>query len=88
MLVTSNFSFSHIVFKRLVLRARKNKGLFGKGLRDEDSTNSIEKYNISISVQVSGVSCIQNFVSLMKEAEELRKEKVYSLTDIKTKPKK
>ena len=32
MLVTSNFSFSHSVFKRLVLQTHKNKGLFGKGL--------------------------------------------------------
>ena len=32
LLVTSNFSFSHSVFKRLVLQTRKNKGLFGKGL--------------------------------------------------------
>ena len=32
LLVTSNFSFSHIVFKRLVLQTRKNKGLFGKRL--------------------------------------------------------
>ena len=28
---TSNFSVSHSVFKRLVLQARKNQGLFGKG---------------------------------------------------------
>ena len=28
----SNFSFSHSVFKRLVLQTRKNQGLFGKGL--------------------------------------------------------
>ena len=27
-----NFSFSHSVFKRLVLQTRKNQGLFGKGL--------------------------------------------------------
>ena len=33
MLVTSKFSFSHSVFKRLVLQTRKNQGLFGKGLR-------------------------------------------------------
>ena len=26
------FSFSHSVFKRLVLQTRKNQGLFGKGL--------------------------------------------------------
>ena len=32
LLVTSNFSFSHSVFKRLVLRTRKNLALFGKGL--------------------------------------------------------
>ena len=33
LLVTSNFSFSHSVFKRHVLQTRKNQGLFGKGLR-------------------------------------------------------
>ena len=32
LLTTSNFSFSHIVFKGLVLQTRKNQGLFGKGL--------------------------------------------------------
>ena len=32
LLVTSNFSFSHSVFKRLVLQTRKNQGLFGKEL--------------------------------------------------------
>ena len=33
LLVTSNFFFSHSVFKRLVLQTRKNQGLFGKGLK-------------------------------------------------------
>ena len=33
LLIMSNFSFSHSVFKRLVLQTRKHKGLFGKGLR-------------------------------------------------------
>ena len=33
LLVTSNFSFSHGVFKRLVLQTHKNQGLFGKGLK-------------------------------------------------------
>ena len=33
LLVTSNFSFSHSVLKRLVLQTRKNQGLFGKGLK-------------------------------------------------------
>ena len=32
LLVTSNFSFSHRVFKRVLLQTRKNQGLFGKGL--------------------------------------------------------
>ena len=30
----ARFSFSHSVFKRLVLQTRKNQGLFGKGLKD------------------------------------------------------
>ena len=33
LLVVSNFSFSHDVFKRIVLQTSKNHGLFGKGLR-------------------------------------------------------
>ena len=32
LLITSNFSFSHSVLKRLVLKTGKNTGLFGKGL--------------------------------------------------------
>ena len=35
LLVTSNFSFSHSVFKRLALQIRKNKDLFWKGLSGE-----------------------------------------------------
>ena len=34
LLVTSNFSFFHNVFKRLVLQTCKNQGLFGKGLNN------------------------------------------------------
>ena len=33
LLVRSNYSFSHSIFKRLVPQTRKNKGLFGKGFR-------------------------------------------------------
>ena len=33
MLVTSNFSLSSSVFKRIIKQIRKNKGLFGKGLK-------------------------------------------------------
>ena len=32
LLIMSNFSFSHSVFKRLGMQTRKNQGLFGKGL--------------------------------------------------------
>ena len=34
LLVMSNFSFSHSVFKRPVLQTRENQGLFGKGLKN------------------------------------------------------
>ena len=36
LLVTSNFSFSHSVFKGLVLQTHKNKGLFWNGLNDPE----------------------------------------------------
>ena len=35
LLVTSNFSFSHSVFKRPGLKTHKNQDLFGKGLKTE-----------------------------------------------------
>ena len=31
LLIVSNFSFSHSVFKRIVPQTHKTKGLFGKG---------------------------------------------------------
>ena len=40
LLVTSNFSFSHSVFKRLVLQTRENQGLFGKGLTNDKILDS------------------------------------------------
>ena len=40
LLIMSNFSFSHSVFKWLVLQTRKKQSLFGKGL-----TSSCCKYN-------------------------------------------
>ena len=36
LLVTSNFFFSHRVFKRLVLQTRKNRSLFGQRLKNID----------------------------------------------------
>ena len=40
LLVTSNFFFSHSVFKRLVLQTRKNQGLFGKGVKVNETLHS------------------------------------------------
>ena len=41
LLVGSNFSFSHSVFKRLVWETSKNQGLFGKGLRKNTFENIV-----------------------------------------------
>ena len=43
LLVTSNFSFSHSVFKIFVLETRNNQGLFGKGLSFSFLFSSNEK---------------------------------------------
>ena len=46
LLVTSNFSFSHIVFKRLVKKKKKNpQGLFGKGLNSGITKASYKMIN-------------------------------------------
>ena len=48
LLFTSNFSFFHSVFKRLVLQTRKNKGLFGKGLIETTEAScrrTVSQYN-------------------------------------------
>ena len=55
----SNFSFSHSVFKRLVLQTRKNQGLFGKGLKlkefaDEDLKLDETGKNFAKSVKNAG----------------------------------
>ena len=47
----SNFSFSHCVFKRLVLQTRKNQGLFGKGLRCIAVENFARKGEIACNNQ-------------------------------------
>ena len=50
LLVTSNLSFSHSIFKRLVLQSCKNKGLFGKALRLKGvfKTNICNKMHLNI----------------------------------------
>ena len=50
LLVTSNFSLSHSVCKRLVLQTRKNLRLFGKGLRNSvDYWLTVLSFNIVVS---------------------------------------
>ena len=49
LLVTSNFSFSHSVFKRLDLQAHKNQGLFGKGLKKLFKIVAIMNESINIT---------------------------------------
>ena len=39
MLVIINFSFSHSVFKSLILQTHENKGFFGKGLNKDEMKN-------------------------------------------------
>ena len=56
LLVASNFSFFHSVFKRLVLQTRKNQGLFRKGLRYQLETLNIysrSKGQLVLQVQVT-----------------------------------
>ena len=45
LLITSNFSFSYSVFKRLLLQTCKKKGLYGKGLRSVFSKSGQKKKN-------------------------------------------
>ena len=57
LLVTSNFSFSHSVFKRLVLQTRKNQGLFGKELKD---LGEISNVNIDTLIKHLKVFCVRD----------------------------
>ena len=50
LLVTSNFSFSHSVFKGLVLQTRKTQGLFGRGLKSQKwLTRKMFVYKIQVN---------------------------------------
>ena len=50
MLITSNFSFSHSVFKKLVLQTRKNKGLFWKELTP--CNESVDLFPLFLCLQI------------------------------------
>ena len=51
LLITSNFSLSYSVFKRLVLQTRKNQGLFGKGSK-----------NTNLKLLVMTIYCKQSYL--------------------------
>ena len=53
LLVTSNFTFPHNVFKRLVMQTRKNQGLLGKGLMNTSLVGSS-----CITVRVSCINIL------------------------------
>ena len=53
LLLTSNFSFSYSVFKRLVLKTRKNQGLFGKELMHLQDPCGIKQAMTNFWVNVS-----------------------------------
>ena len=57
LLDSSNFSFSHSVFKRLVLQTRKSQGLFGKGL----IVNNFSKFELNIFSNKRGITECQSF---------------------------
>ena len=45
LLVMSNFSFSHSVFKRLVLQTREPQGLFERVKRRQEKLTFLNKFN-------------------------------------------
>ena len=63
LLVTSNFFFSHSVFKRLVLQTRENQGLFGKGLRRVE--NILGKENMLVTSMFSFSNNVFQKVSIL-----------------------
>ena len=62
LLVTSNFSFSHGVFKRLILQTRKDNGLFGKGLKAVSLTET--KGRTAESAEQDQTACMCGLILL------------------------
>ena len=55
LLVTSNFSFSHCVFKRLALQTFKIQGLFGKGLITDETFIGLSKFEAGANNELKNV---------------------------------
>ena len=66
----SNFSFSHSVFKRLVLQTHKKQGLFGKGLKMQKTLKTL---NLWLS-SVFPFHERHNHVSILKRRNQKEKE--------------
>ena len=62
LLVPRHFSFSHSVFKRLVLQTRKNQGLFGKGLMTLNDFQNVMKTSIFFPTMFSTCTKIKPFI--------------------------
>ena len=73
LLVTSNFSFSHSVFKRPVLQTRKNQGLFGKGLNPTNNHPERIDKKLKIKENTLNMEGIEYTVSL-KNIDKFEKQ--------------
>ena len=57
LLITSNFSFSHSVYKRLVLQTCKSKGLYGNGLKTQRGILKWAKQKMLVIITFQFFSC-------------------------------
>ena len=70
LLVTSNFFFSHSVFKRLVLQTRKNQGLFGKGLIYITNRENLDWFKFNpFPEQALGFTSMKSFENTVGKGE-------------------
>ena len=76
----SNFSFSHSVFKRLVLQIQKKQGLFGTGLKVSlsfDMQKIDRRYITQFQLVIKALKMLLWHLSMepMKEMSSLKKSK-------------
>ena len=67
LLVTSNFSFSHSVFKRLVSQGRQKVSLCGNGLTVTSEHSTLHQTTIFRRVQIESICRWQNECNLKRE---------------------
>ena len=73
LLVTSNFYFFQIVFKRLVLQAHKNQGLFGKGLNILLNTSSVMAAEVVLAKYKVGMVKFWSLLGWFYKKRNIRK---------------